>query len=101
MDIFSDDEYDLISNPGGSKSDADLDSSMDLNTALAHIPKQLVFEPPPTGLAIDTFGDAITWSAADIQSYARKALASKGGHTLGDEKTLRIYIDGIFDQFGA
>ncbi|KAG6837349.1 hypothetical protein H0H93_010951 [Arthromyces matolae] len=78
--VLSDDDYDVISNPGLGSSTTDFGSS----------PAQIVHEPPPSQLACDTF-DSVTWSAHDIQAYVRKALGNTFPTLPSIETTKRVH----------
>lgn len=96
MDVLSDDDFDMISNPGQKS----LESSI---ADLDHVPKQEVHEPAPTQAASDKF-DTVRLTAVDIQLYVRKALDSASGKSIAyptEHRTLRVYVDGIFDVFNA
>lgn len=94
--VLSDDEFDMISNPG----QRSLESSI---ADLDHVPKQEVHEPAPTQAALDQF-DTVRFIAADIQAYVRKSLDSATGRSgayPSEHKTVRVYVDGIFDMFNT
>jgi hypothetical protein len=82
--VLSDDDYDVISNPGSSS----LDSSMYL--------EETVCELPPSQEAQDRF-ETVRWNACEIQAYIRKGLGISQPTPL--DKTVRIYVDGSFDAF--
>jgi choline-phosphate cytidylyltransferase len=103
--VLSDDlsDYDVISNPGQrsvESSIADLD----------HIPALVPSEPAISHAAREQFYTA-SLSAENIQAYVRKALClppspnvegqpSRTGNGC-DNRTLRVYVDGIFDGFNT
>lgn len=96
MEIFSDDDFDIISNPG----QRSLESSI---ADLDHIPKQGVHEPLPSQAAVEKF-DTVSLTAADIQAYVRKALDSASGRSVAyptENRTVRVYLDGTFDMFNV
>jgi len=96
MEVFSDDDFDIVSNPGQKS----LESSI---ADLDHIPKQEVHEPVPAQAAIEKF-DTVNLTAADIQAYVRKALDSASGRSVAypmEHRTVRVYVDGTFDMFDA
>jgi cytidyltransferase-like protein len=96
MEVFSDDDFDIVSNPG----QRSLESSI---ADLDHIPKQEVHEPAPAQAAIDRF-DTVSLTAADIQTYVRKALDSASGRSVAyptEHRTVRVYVDGTFDMFNT
>ncbi|KAG7444328.1 Nucleotidylyl transferase [Guyanagaster necrorhizus] len=84
-DDFSD--YDVISNSG-------MDSSLaDLSLAMS--------EPPPTKEARDLYNTA-TLSPEDIQKWTRESQAkSKQRSSSAEQRTVRVYVDGVFDIFGV
>ncbi|KAK0188757.1 hypothetical protein F5146DRAFT_1104235 [Armillaria mellea] len=84
-DDFSD--YDVISNSG-------LDSSLaDLSLAMS--------EPPPAQAARDRF-DTATLSPEDIQKWTRESEGkTKRRGSSADQRTVRVYVDGVFDIFGV
>ncbi|KZP26598.1 hypothetical protein FIBSPDRAFT_854635 [Athelia psychrophila] len=92
--VFSDeDEFDIVAYPG-SKS---LESSIDLD----HVPKQEVHEPAPAKDALQKF-NTVAYTPSDIQAYVRKTLDSASGRSAAypmEQRTMRIYIDGVFDAF--
>jgi choline-phosphate cytidylyltransferase len=91
MDSLSDtdlSDYDVISNSGLDNSNTD----MSLAAAATRPP---VFEPPPAPPAYERFRDAIGLSAEEIQAGVLKAL----GRTRREERTMRVYVDGLFDGF--
>jgi len=94
--VLSDDEFDIVSNPG----QRSLESSI---ADLDHVPKQEVHDPAPTQAALDQF-DTVRFTAADIQAYVRKSLDSAKGRNMPyplEQRTVRVYVDGIFDMFNA
>ncbi|KAG6857446.1 hypothetical protein H0H87_003513 [Tephrocybe sp. NHM501043] len=92
--VLSDDDYDVVSNPGQS-----LDSS---TNDFGHIPAQNVYEPPASQLAREKF-DSVLWSATDIQAYVRKVLGLETPKISSptNECTKRVYVDGFFDGLNA
>ena len=82
--VLSDDDYDVISNPGS----ASLDSSMCL--------EETVCELPASQEAQDRF-ETVRWNACEIQAYIRKGLRIPQATSL--DRTVRIYVDGSFDAF--
>lgn len=84
--VLSDDEYDVISNPGTRS----MDNSMILTLA------NDVQELPATEDAQDRF-ETTRWTATEIQAYIRKALNLSGGMAL-DHKSMKVYVDGTFDM---
>lgn len=90
--ITSDDlaEYDVISE-GGPRS---------LESSITDLPTD-VSEPTPQQAAKDKF-ETVGLSSDDIQAYVRKALQAKSSGVPDSERRLmRVYVDGIFDQFHA
>lgn len=95
--VFSDDDdYDVISNP----------SHQSLESSIADISRAVVHEPPPTPVALTKF-DTARLTAEIIQANVRRALdasQSRDGDrpkSFADNKTVRVYLDGIFDVFNA
>ncbi|KIK09003.1 hypothetical protein K443DRAFT_672047 [Laccaria amethystina LaAM-08-1] len=92
--VLSDDDYDLISNP----SQRSLESSLaDLAERPAQIP-----ELPPSEAARCKF-ETTRWSASDVQAYFRNTL-DLGSSIKKDDfenKTVRVYVDGVFDAFNV
>ncbi|KII87425.1 hypothetical protein PLICRDRAFT_163538 [Plicaturopsis crispa FD-325 SS-3] len=91
--VLSDDDYDVISNPGHSESSiADLAYSGSTG------------EPAPTQTARETFY-TVGLSTEDVQTYVRKALEASvsqtNGRHLSEHRTVRVYVDGAFDSFHA
>lgn len=96
MEVFSDDDFDIVSNPG----QRSLESSI---ADLDHIPKQEVHEPVPAQAAVEKF-DTVNLTATDIQTYVRNALDAVSGKSVAyptEHKTVRVYVDGTFDMFNA
>lgn len=91
--ILSDDDYDIVSNPG--------QHSLESSTAdFGHIPAQIVYEPPPSQMARDKI-ESVSWTAKDIQTYVRKALGIAGPKLPLGDITKRVYLDGVFDGLSA
>ena len=93
MSAFSNDdfaEYDFVSEGHRSResSIADLSLGEDRNGVIT--------EPPPSQIARAVFGTP-SWNAEDIQAYVQRAL----GLELKPHKTVRVYVDGLFDPFNA
>lgn len=85
---LSDDDYDLISNPG----DFSLEAS--INDLYAH--NLTVWEPEPCPVSSEKI-EATKWTASQIQEYVKK---NSGEHcTAFENKVPRIYVDGSFDPF--
>jgi len=90
-------DYDVISD--GHRS---LESSI---ADLSHVDTDAadIREPPPLQAARQRF-DTVALSANDIQTYVQKASTSAANaRWSGDEaaRTVRVYVDGIFDPFQA
>lgn len=87
--VFSDDEYDVISNPGS--------RSLESSIADFHFEAR---EPPAFQDAQDRF-ETTRWTATEIQLYVRKGLGLSDivQPTSFDNKRVRVYVDGIFDGF--
>ncbi|PPQ75202.1 hypothetical protein CVT24_010118 [Panaeolus cyanescens] len=90
--VLSDDEYDVISNPGNRS----LESSIDF----AHEEYDLVREIPPQKAALHLF-ETTGWTSNQIQDYVCRGLQPKPeSQSNGSRKRLiRVYVDGIFDSF--
>ena len=82
--VLSDDDYDVISNPGN----VSLDSSICL--------EDTVCELVPFQEAQDRF-ETVRWNACEIQAYIRKGLCIS--QPSSQNKRIRIYVDGPFDAF--
>ena len=85
---LSDDDYDVISNPGR----ASLDSSYDEYTLGTWAAAR---ELPAFEEAKDRF-ETTRWTASDIQAYIYKGLNLTAP---APKKLMRIYVDGSFDMF--
>jgi hypothetical protein len=81
--VLSDDDYDVISNPGN----VSLDSSICEDT---------VYELAPSQEAQDRF-ETVRWNACEIQAYIRKGL--RISQPSSQNKRIRLYVDGSFDAF--
>ncbi|KAE9399975.1 hypothetical protein BT96DRAFT_993431 [Gymnopus androsaceus JB14] len=57
-------------------------------------------EPPPTPEAYDKFA-TVRLSATDIQTCARTSLGLAPAGKILDNRTRRIYVDGLFDIFNV
>ncbi|KAG6891219.1 hypothetical protein C0995_008471 [Termitomyces sp. Mi166 len=91
--VLSDDDYDVVSNPG--------QRSLESSTAdFGHIPAQNVHEPPPSQMARDNF-ESVSWTAKDIQAYVHKALSIATPTLPLSDTTKRVYVDGVFDGLNA
>ena len=82
--VLSDDDYDVISNPGN----ISLDSSI--------CREETVYELAASQEAQDRF-ETVRWNACEIQAYIRKGLGIS--QTTSLNKRVRIYVDGLFDGF--
>jgi choline-phosphate cytidylyltransferase len=87
---LSDDDYDVVSNPGRGSLDSSFDEYHD---ALG--PWTAVRELPAFEEAKDRF-ETTRWTASDIQAYLHKGLNLT---TPAPKKLVRIYVDGPFDTF--
>jgi len=91
-------DYDIISD--GPRS---LESSI---ADLSHVdrPAADIREPPSSQAAREKF-DTVVLSADDIQAYVLRAAPSTVEHfersADGDHRTVRVYVDGVFDPFQA
>ena len=91
--VLSDDDYDVISNPGNDAFDNN-------NSFIAH--EFLSLHSPPRELpafedALDKF-ETTRWTPSEIQAFVRKQIAST--HSF-DNKRIRVYVDGTFDTFNV
>jgi choline-phosphate cytidylyltransferase len=97
-------DYDVISEA----SHHSLDSSL---ADLGHVPGQTaseVYEPPPSQIAKDKF-ETVSLTAEEIRVFVSKFLEleslsnGKTNHLsrLSDRRTIRVYVDGLFDGFHA
>lgn len=92
--VLSDEDYDVISNP----SQRSLESSI---ADLHHIPALTTYELPPSEAARERLS-TVALSPVDIQAYVQNALnVSSVGIYPRDNRTLRVYVDGIFDVLTA
>jgi len=85
---LSDDDYDLISNPGRGS----LESSFN---EYIHGSLSAVRELPASEEAKDRF-ETTRWTASDIQAYVYKGLNLTSP---APKKLVRVYVDGSFDMF--
>jgi len=88
--VLSDDDYDVISNPGHDAFENNSFSAQEF----------LTFQAPPRELpafedAQDRF-ETTRWTASEIQAFVRKQIASTSSF---DHRRIRIYVDGTFDTF--
>ena len=87
---LSDDEYDVISNPGNISLEANLADFCSCDTR----------EPPASENARNRF-ETTSWTAREVQLYVQKSLdtnANADPQRLG-KKRVRVYVDGAFDSF--
>ena len=98
--LSSDDlsDYDVISSSDGHRS---LDSSI---ADLGHVHAPLR-EPPPLAPARDRF-DTAALAPDDIQAYVQNAVPAAAAAALvrgadGELRTVRVYVDGVWDPFQA
>lgn len=95
--VLSDEDYDVISNPG----QRSLESSL---ADFGHIAAQDVHEIPPTKAACEALSTA-SLSPTDIQTWVRDVIDSANGRNGGsyppDHRTVRVYLDGVFDVLTA
>lgn len=85
---MSDDDYDVISNPGT----VSLENSVDLDQTASIVRELPAFEDVQ-----DRF-ETTRWAAEDIQAYVRKGLNLPAGSKY-DTRRVKIYVDGAFDVF--
>ena len=83
-------EYDFISE--GHRS---LESSI-ADLGLGEDGPAEISEPPPSQTATAIFGTP-SLSAEDIQAYIQRVIGSE----IKQHKTVRVYVDGLFDLFNA
>ncbi|KDR80538.1 hypothetical protein GALMADRAFT_240841 [Galerina marginata CBS 339.88] len=94
--VLSDDDYDVISNPGNKS----------LESSLEDFVRFEVRELPAADDAFDRF-ETTRWSAQEIQLYVQKGLnltppdANSTQPVTFEHKRVRVYVDGIFDAFGV
>jgi len=92
--VLSDEDYDVISNPG----QRSLESSI---ADLHHIPALTTYEPLASNAAQERLS-TVGLSPADIQAYVRAVVdASGSGKYPRDNRTVRVYVDGVFDVLNA
>jgi len=94
--VLSDEDYDVISNPGQQS----LESSI---ADFGHIAAQSMREIPPTEAAREILSTA-SLSPADIQAWVRGVMDSANGRSGSyptDNRTIRVYVDGVFDVLTA
>ncbi|KAF5362576.1 hypothetical protein D9756_002492 [Leucocoprinus leucothites] len=87
---LSDDDYDVVSNPG--------DLSLDASLSELHARNLTVWEPEPCPASSKKI-EATRWTATQIQEYAGKVVGDR--FTVFENKVLRIYVDGCFDPLTA
>jgi hypothetical protein len=92
-------DYDIISN----SSQRSIESSI---ADLGHVPGKTaseVYEPSPSQVARDKF-ETVKLTADDVQTFVRKALdinISPNPKSNSQNRTVRVYVDGVFDAFNA
>ncbi|KAI6149794.1 hypothetical protein BKA82DRAFT_997883 [Pisolithus tinctorius] len=94
--VLSDEDYDVISNPG----QRSLESSVaDFGHVIACGP---IREIPPTDAARHTLS-TVSLTAVDIQAYVGTALSTAAGRGVRcpADRTVRVYVDGMFDVLDA
>ena len=87
--VFSDDDYDVVSNPS---QDDPFENGFHAQE-LPSLPREL----PPFVDAQDKF-ETTCWTASEIQAFIRKQVEAT--RSLENRK-VRIYVDGDFDTFGV
>jgi hypothetical protein len=93
--VLSDDDYDVISNPGNDASENNNNSFIAQEFLSFHA------EPPRELPAFDDARDRFEtarWTATEIQAFVRKQIASTRSF---DNKRVRVYVDGTFDTFNV
>lgn len=89
MGTLSDDDYDVISNPG--------DLSPDSSVANIQTCNLTTWEPQPCPSS-EKF-EAAQWTATDIQDYVRKV--AKERYSSFENRIVRVYVDGAFDRLSV
>lgn len=90
--LFSDDDYDVISNPSH---DGPPENSFNAQEWLRS--SSLPHELPPFVDAQDRF-ETTRWTPDEVQAFIRKQIDT--ARSLENRK-VRVYVDGIFDAFGV
>ncbi len=88
--VFSDDDYDVISNPGH---DDPFENGFHAQELLKTLPREL----PPFMDAQDKF-ETTCWTAGEVQAFIRKQVEATRSF---ENRMVRIYVDGTFDTFGV
>jgi len=95
--VLSDEDYDVVSNPG----QRSLESSI---ADFGHIAPLALREIPPAEAARQALSTA-SLSSTDIQTWVRGVIDSANGRNGGsyppDHRTVRVYLDGVFDVLTA
>lgn len=93
--VLSDEDYDVISNPG----QRSLESSV---TDFNHVLGSPIREIPPTDAARHSLS-TVSLTPVDIQAYVRTALSTATGRGVKypADRTVRVYVDGVFDVLDA
>lgn len=87
---FSDDDYDVISNPGNDEELTTEELTLGRGAATSR-------DLPPFEDAQDRF-ETTNWKGSEIEVYVRKQLETTQSF---DRKRVRVYVDGSFDAFGV
>ena len=104
--VLSDEDYDVISNPGQRSLECSIAwdatiagaSPTSSTSPGAHTPPR---ELPPTDAARVALS-TVSLSPADIQTHVRDAVeGSAGARYPSAERTVRVYVDGVFDALDA
>lgn len=82
MDVLSDDDYDLVSNPASS---------------VTELEPRVIHEPQPTLAARNLFS-AVSFTTENIQRLVSEAVPSSASLA---SRTVRVYIDGTWDAFNV
>ncbi|KAI6112697.1 hypothetical protein F5141DRAFT_1046131 [Pisolithus sp. B1] len=93
--VLSDEDYDVISNPGQRSPGSSV-------TDFGHVLGSPIREIPPTDAARLSLS-TVSLTPVDIQAYVRTALSTVTGRgmTYPADRTVRVYVDGVFDVLDA
>lgn len=91
MDALSDDDYDIVSNPG--------QRSLESSLADFGVLSSNIYEPQPLEAARNRF-PTVSLSAEDIQLHVRR-FAQLDSDPTASPRLMRIYVDGLFDGLDA
>jgi choline-phosphate cytidylyltransferase len=90
--VFSDDDYDVVSNPSQ-------DDPFENGFHTQELPKipSLPRELPPFVDAQDRF-ETTCWTASEVQAFIRTQVEATRSF---ENRKVRVYVDGAFDTFGV